>query len=207
MYNKPHPDYKISETFMYNVTTQEIVKQYLIIKFFQIETDKILGEVNISLYKVATGAKHFDYHITSPKKYLGRTSFDVKMDQMIKVEIKSTQLVVKLQDKLTEKHYFYNFSLEHCQNVIESPHSTDFENCYLYNPMVDRGSMSRSGDSEVMSERYTFPGSNASPVSQDALFEDGKELIQRLNTIESKQSLEKADYENQDMIVGNGTQS
>jgi hypothetical protein len=87
--------------------------------------------------------------------------FHVKMSQFFKVTIKSCILIGKLLENLSEKHYFYNFTLVDGENRIESEDSADFENCFLHMSMhetaIQKNSDSNSNRSQE-ADKKSNPG-------------------------------------------------
>ena len=130
MYHSSHPDYKISDKFEYTVSTRDMVKQRLHLIFYGKKNQEKLGDISVPLYTIATGPALFDFNINSLGGYVGRCSFHVKMSQKIQVKIKSTTLVARTIENLTEKNYFYTVSLLDGEEIIDSEKSAEFENCF-----------------------------------------------------------------------------
>ena len=93
----------------------------------------------------------------------------MKMSQFFKVTMKSCILIGKLLENLSEKHYFYNFTLVDGENRIESEHSADFENCFL-NMSMHETAIYKNSDS--LSQKSQEADKKSPPMAPNIIITD-----------------------------------
>lgn len=72
--------------------------------------NKKLGKVRLDLHSLATGPMHHDHAIIGYGK-LSRLYFDIKMSQIIKINIRPIQLTCTFNDVLSSPFYSYNVNI------------------------------------------------------------------------------------------------
>lgn len=103
--------------------------------------------MSISLYDIAVGPTHFDFK-TGNDKLAGRVKFDLKLSQVIEMEITSTTLICNMEENLTERFYLYNMYLLDGKKRTRSEMSSTFENTSLNMAVIDRGKYGESNDTK-----------------------------------------------------------
>jgi hypothetical protein len=67
-----------------------------------------VGEINISLYKIAIGPKNYDFKI---KKLDNRLSFNITMTQILDIRLNVQDVYCQLFKDLNDVNYLFNFIL------------------------------------------------------------------------------------------------
>ena len=113
IYNTDKPKWVINKKLNITINKLSDFNRILNIKIFT-KRSKYLGNVELTFYEAIMGTVRNNFVINSKSRYLGRLQFDLKVSQIIQMNIKIEKLKAEIfdfQSKFTDKQ-FENFNFQ-----------------------------------------------------------------------------------------------